>query len=177
MGNLLKRTTPPTSVLPGAAWTRHGTPRGSRRGCPGGSGRGRRPVRARRRRRGGRTQRRRPRTRRTSSTRTSTSSTTRRTTTRSRRGGSGAARRGAAAASSRAKTGPRRGSTRSTTSARPSPGNSGGQNYKVVIPRHAGLEDSYVHSHHPNVLSEAMARIFVAGIRANAAHHPLCYSC
>ena len=44
---------------------------------------------------------------------------------------------------------------------------------KLVIPRHAGLEDSYVHSHHPNVLSEAMARIFVAGIHRKC-RDPLC---
>ena len=49
---------------------------------------------------------------------------------------------------------------------------SSGRFYKVAIPRRAGLEDSYVHSHHPNVLSEAMARIFVAGIHVKCATKP-----
>ena len=47
-----------------------------------------------------------------------------------------------------------------------------GRFYKVVIPRCAGLEDSYVHPHHPNILGEAMARIFLAGIRVNCPASP-----
>ena len=45
-----------------------------------------------------------------------------------------------------------------------------GQIYKVVIPRCAGLENSYVHEDIPDLLSETTATIFLAGFASNVRH-------